>query len=360
MFGFLQLAEMYGPAYAASGNVGLLDCEAALKWVRNNIAQFGGDPGNVTIFGQSGGAGKVSCLMAMPSAQGLFHRAIAQSGAAVRVSTPMQAVQSAKTLIEALQMPSLAELQAMPAQRLIDSMVTIRFQSSPFVDGKLLPTDPFDPVAPSISKHIPFMTGSNETEATFFAGTPVANTPLDPVDAATVKDLVKKTMLLDDAQADELIAVFRKQYPDQDNTYLYQLIASQWLWTDPVTTQAQRKADQHAAPVYLYYFDKHTPVADNKLRATHTLEIGYAFNNLDRSSAIGPPTADKRKLGNAMSASWAAFARTGNPNNALLPKWRPYDSSTRYVMRLGDKLELLQDPARATREMITRLKSLQK
>ncbi|MEO6340825.1 MAG: carboxylesterase family protein, partial [Caulobacteraceae bacterium] len=175
VFGFLNLASLYGPAYADSGNVGIMDCVSALKWVHDNIANFGGDPGNVTIFGESGGAGKVSTMMAMPSAKGLFHKAIAQSGASLRAGAPDHAATAAKAVVDALGVKTLAELQSVPQAKLVQVMNSTRLATSPILDGRSVPRHPFDPGAPDVSADVPFLMGSNSTEVTFFA-----DTPLDP------------------------------------------------------------------------------------------------------------------------------------------------------------------------------------
>jgi para-nitrobenzyl esterase len=356
-FGFLQLPTSFGTQYRSAGNVGLLDCLAALEWVRDNVANFGGNPGNITAFGQSGGAGKISCMMAMPAAQGLFHRAILQSGSQVSAATTELGAQRCGALLAALGLSTLAQLQAVPAAQLLAAAGAAGFQAvTPVVDGLSLPHDPFDPAAPLQSAHIPLLAGSNQTEATFFAGTPVANTPLDPIDAAELQRLVLANLHVDQAQAQRLIEVFRRDYGVTDPTYLYQLLATQWLFADGVTTEAERKADQHAAPVYLYSFDRQSPVQQGKLRATHTLEIGYVFDNLGANPITGPITAAGQALADTLSATWVAFARTGNPNHAGIPHWSPYDRRTRKVMSIDQQLRLLDDPHREARQAVADLK----
>src|SRR5262249_31608225 len=153
---------------------------AALEWVRDNIARFGGDPGNVTIFGQSGGAGKVSTLMAMPSAKGLFHRAIVQSGANVRGISRADATKTAQTLIDKLGVKSVEDLQKVPMQQLVDTTLNTQgLRLGPVVDGQVLPGGPFDPAAPVLSAGIPLLIGSTEFEVNFFPGA-----KFDPLDDA--------------------------------------------------------------------------------------------------------------------------------------------------------------------------------
>jgi len=357
VFGFLNLASLYGPAYADSPNVGILDCVAALRWVHDNIANFGGDPGNVTIFGESGGAGKVSTMMAMPSAKGLFHRAIAQSGAALRSGSMERTSQQAKAFVDALGVKSLAELQAVPQAKLIEVMNATRTPSGPVVDGKWLPRHPFDPDATPVSAEVPFLMGSNTTEVTFFA-----DTPLDPIDDAKLKSELKRYTKVDDAAADQLIALYRKDYPGKANTYIYQLIASDWWMTDTMTVQAQRKAAAGGAPAYLYYFNKHTPnsVRDGKLGAPHSIEIAYAFDNLALAVPLtGPVTPAQQALADKTSGLWASFARTGKPTAKGVPAWPAYNAKTRPVMVIDDVCKVEDNRHAAARVMIAELKAKQ-
>jgi para-nitrobenzyl esterase len=355
VFGFLNLASLYGPAYADSANVGMLDCVAALQWVHDNIANFGGDPGNVTIFGESGGAGKVSTMMAMPHAKGLFHRAISQSGAALRHGDPARAAQAAKTFVDALGVKSLAELQAAPQARLVEVMNSARIGAGPVVDGKWIPNHPFDPGAPAVSRDVPYLMGSNTTEVTFFA-----DTPLDPIDDAKLKSEVKRYTRVGDADADRLIALYRKGYPGKENTYVYQVLASDWWMTDTMTVVAERKAAQDGAPAYLYYFNKHTPKStrDGKLGAPHSIEISYAFDTLALAVPLsGPVTPAQQALADKVSGLWASFARTGKPRAKGVPAWPAYDAKARQVMVLDDTCRVMANPRAEMRTTIAEIKA---
>ena len=354
VLGFLYLAELYGPAYADSGNVGMLDCVAALHWVHENIEQFGGDPNNVTIAGQSGGGAKVSTLMGMPAAKGLFGRAIAESGAYIHAPTPDVAAATAKRYVDALGVKSLAELQALPAERLVAVMSQSHVMTSPVVDGHTLPRAPFAPDASPLSRDIPFLLGTNETESTFFP-----MTPLDAIDDAKLHALAKGSVHGSDEDADRLLSVFRTAYPGKDNSYLFELLASQVSQTqEGVIAEAERKADQKGAPVYLYYFQKHTPVREGKLKSVHTLEIPFVFDSLAHAQPIlGPTTPDQQALADKVSATWASFARTGNPNNARIPKWPPFDTQRRAVMLIDDQWKVVDDPLRAQRQAIAEVKA---
>jgi len=353
VFGFLYLADLFGPDYADSGNVGIMDCVAALKWVRDNIANFGGDPANVTIAGQSGGGGKVSTLMAIPDAKGLFHRAVAESGANLRSPTTQTAAANAKKFVDALGVKTIAELQAVPADKLVATMNQARTPASPVNDGRTLTHDPFSPGAPPESRDVPMLLGTTETEMVFFP-----TTPLDPIDDAKFRELVKTSTRASDADVDKLIAVFRHAYPGKDNTYLFQLLASQTSFQEGTVAEAERKAAQGGAPAYLYYFTKHTPVRGGKLRAPHTLEIPYVFDSLAHSQPIiGPVTPEQQALADKVSSTWVAFARTGNPNNPKVPHWAPYDLQNRPVMVINDAWKLENDPLKETREAIADLRT---
>jgi para-nitrobenzyl esterase len=345
VFGFLYLADLFGPAYADSGNVGILDAVAALRWVRDNIAGFGGDADNVTIFGQSGGGAKVTTLMAIPAAKGLFKHVIAESGAAIRAQPKAQAADSAKRLLDALGVKTIAELQALPQDKIEDTWNSLHLPSGPVVDGRTLDFNPFDPVAPEISRNVPLMVGTTETEAVFMPSTPV-----DPIDDATLRSDVKNFLHASDADTDQMIQVFRKAYPGKDNTYLFQLLASQASFQESSATLAERKAEQNGAPVYVYYFTHHLSVRDGKLHAPHTAEISFALDSLASSEPIiGPVTAAKQALADQVSSAWVNFARSGNPNNPKIPTWPAFDTRERAVMIIDDQWKAVNDPLHDTR-----------
>jgi para-nitrobenzyl esterase len=344
--GYLYLAGFGSERYAASSNLGNLDIVAALEWVRDNIAAFGGAPDNVTLFGQSGGGGKVSSLMAMPAAHGLFKRAIVQSGAAVKGISRDAASQNAEQFLARLNLKphQLEKLQDIPLQQLLmatepSSGPPINF--GPVVDGHSLPTDPFDPVAPALSANVPLLIGTVETEVTFFPGQ-----PLDPIDDATFHTRVKQLLKTSsDADVDRVIAAYRAGRPGVANTDLYLIMASDGFRAG-VLLEADRKAAQaHAqAPVYQYYFTWRSPVRAGKLRTFHTLEIPFVFDNVDAAKSMTGSGQDRYELATRMSNAWVAFARTGDPNHPGLPKWTPYDTTRRATMIFNNPCKLVADP----------------
>lgn len=360
IFGHLYLADIAGERYADSGNVGMLDIVLALEWIRDNIAEFGGDPGRVTVFGESGGGGKVLTLMAMPAAAGLFHRAIAQSGIALRQATPEAAAKDTAAILKQLGLtPSQwQKLLTMPEQQLLAAIREMRPgpRFTPVVDGRALPRHPFHPDAPELSRNVPLIVGSNATEVTFFG-----DTPLDPIDEATLLAHVKRYLRIGDEDAQKVIALYRKSRPKVSNEHLYQLIASDyWLSTDVVTV-AERKAAAGGAPVYVYRFEKETPVRDGKLRSVHGLEIPYVFDTLDMptTAALTGTAPDRYPLARTMSGAWATFARTGSPNAEGLPQWPAYTAEARNVMIFDTNTRLANDPYREERLAIGALKASQ-
>jgi para-nitrobenzyl esterase len=354
IFGFLYLADLYGDAYADSGNAGILDCVAALQWVHANISGFGGDPGNVTIFGQSGGAGKVSTLLGMAPAKGLFHRAIAESGSVIRSGVKEQAAEAAKRVVDALGVKSLAELQAVPADKLVQVMATARFNASPIVDGRSLQANPFDPVASPLCATVPFMTGQTRNESNFFSATP----PLDPIDDARLNELLKGVFAnISQDDLDRLLKVVRTQNPGTPNHLIYQLIASQNQMVN-LNLEADRKADQNGAPVFVYYFTHSVPARGGKLGAPHTAEIPYAFDSLAHAEPlIGSVTPKEQALADKVSLAWTNFAKTANPSNKLMPKWKRYNSKERPIMVIDDEPKLVDDPLHDSRIIISELRA---
>ncbi len=224
----------------------MLDVVAALEWVRDNIANFGGDPNNVTIFGQSGGAGKVSTLLAMPAAKGLFHRAIVQSGANLKGVSTEDATKTAHMLMDKLGVKTAEELQQVPMDQLVAATLSTRgLRLAPVVDGKTLPGGPFDPTAPALSADVPLLIGSTEFEVNFFP-----NTKLDPIDDAELHAAVKQATRADDAEVDKLIAVYRKGRPQASDIDLSQIIASDGFRSG-VITEAERKVGAARAGVHV-------------------------------------------------------------------------------------------------------------
>jgi para-nitrobenzyl esterase len=342
VFGYLYLAGLGGAKYAQSANIGQMDIIAALEWVRDNISRFGGDPNNVTICGQSGGGGKVSNLLAMPAAKGLFHRAIIQSGANLRSTTIEDANKSTETFLAKLNLRAnqIDELQKMPMQQLLDAMKgTQGLRLAPVVDGKTLPAHPFDPAAPEVSANVPILLGSMETEDTFFAGTPV-----DDMDDATLHQRVKQALRSDDADADRMIGVYRRVFSKITNIDVYLKMLADNTRRANAIALADRKMALAKAPAYLYYFTWRSPIRDGKMKAYHTLEIPFAFDNVDEAKTMTGDSQERYPLQDRVSGAWAAFARTGNPSHKGLPNWPAYNAGQRPTMILNTQCKAVNDP----------------
>jgi len=379
-FGFMYLAELGGERFAEASNAGMRDIIAGLEWVRDNIASFGGDPGNVTIFGQSGGAGKVSTLLGMPAAQGLFHRAVAQSGSAVTSMPAGAATQSAEAFMSRLGLKGnqVDELQKLPMEQLLGALQPRNsgaaaatgapegarggpstgsgraggrgggggFAASPVVDGKSLPHDVFNPAASTLSANIPLLIGSTETEVTWNVNTDY--TP--PSDEAALRERVKRTLRTDDAQAGSVVSLYRKGRPMASHLDLALIIETDASnFRSGTDTQAERKAALGKAPVYMYRFQWYSPVGGGRLRAMHCMDIPFVFENVDLCKTVVGDGKDRYALADKMSSAWVAFARTGNPNHKGLPKWDPFTADRRATMIFNNECRAVTDPYREER-----------
>ena len=349
VFGYLYLADIGGAKYAQASNVGMFDCIQALEWVRDNIANFGGDPNNVTIFGQSGGGGKVSTLMGMPGAKGLFHRAIAMSGSNVTGTTRERASEGVEAYLKTLGLGKgeIDKLQSMPIAQLLEAMKNTRgLFLSPVIDGRSMPAGPFNPVASDISSNVPLMIGSTETEITW------SNTiKLDPLYEAGLHARVKEYAKVDDGAADRLIAVYRKGFPKADNLSLALILGTDVSnFRTGTDTEAERKAVAGKAPVYKYYFQWYSPVRGGAIRSYHTLDIPFVLQNTAVTESMnGNNSKELQPLSDKMSAAFVAFARTGVPNSKLTPKWEPFTMENRGTMVFNNECRFANDPYKEQR-----------
>jgi para-nitrobenzyl esterase len=346
VLGYLYLGEVGGPDFAESANVGQQDLVAALKWVRDNIAGFGGDANRVLIFGQSGGGAKVSTLLGMPSAKGLFHRAIVQSGAGLRGGARDAASKTAETILKELGLkPGQGrELQNVPLDKLMEAGNKARFGT--VVDGRVLPANPFDPVATPLSADVPVIVGYTRTERTVYE---IDSPNFGKLDEAGLLENVKR-VLGDDAE--RVIASYRKKYPKATTYELSTNITGDVGAMNSIRL-AERRAALAKAPTYLYVWAWETPVMG--LRAPHTLEIPFVFNHIDVSeSMVGPVNADMRKLEAASAGAWASLAHKGSPNHKGFPKWPAYTPAKRGVMIFDTPCRLEYDPTGEVRQIMER------
>jgi para-nitrobenzyl esterase len=349
-FGYLYLADLGGAQFANSSNVGMLDIVAALEWVRDNISNFGGDPANVTIFGQSGGGAKVCALLAMPSAKGLFHRAVVESGAALTGIPRDAANKSTEAFLGkvGLKPAQAGELQNLPVDRIVQALAGGRF--GPVVDAKTLPANPFDPTAPEISANVPLLIGTTQTEVTFFAGQ-----QLDPIDEAAMRTRVKQTFHSSEADTEKIIAAYKQVDPTISNIDLALESASDsFAWTNAVTA-VERKVALAKAPAYMYYFKWRSPVRDGELKAMHCMEIPFVFDNVDLGQPMTGSGKDRYALAAKISGAWVAFARTGNPNQQGLA-WPAYNTAKRATMVFDNRTEVVDDPRQEVRQTLASLR----
>jgi len=365
IMGYLYLAELLGEEYAASGAVGMLDIARALEWVRDNVAEFGGDPGSVMIWGESGGGAKTSALTAMPAAQGLYHKASIESGAALRLRTPESAVTAAREVLSVLgiEQQRARELLRVPAEKLIEaaqslprrpatsdgsvsSGLTEGLGFSPVVDGSFFPAHPYDPVAPTVSANVPLITGINKDETIFMMrGTP----EVFSMDEAGLRQRLEPLLK---ERTNRVLEAYSRSRPNASPVDLYVAITTaRWMWMDTVTL-AERKVALEAAPVFMYVFafESEVPAApgvDYPSGAAHAAEIPFKFNHPE-SGFTGQRKA-RFKAARNMSRAWATFARTGNPSHDEIPRWPRYTLDERATMFLDAECRVVNDPWREER-----------
>ena len=344
VLGFLDLSS-FGEKYASSGNAGLLDLVAALQWVQKNAEAFGGDASNVTIFGQSGGGGKVSTLLATPSAAGLFHKAIVQSGSMLRTMDQKWSAKIGEAAVA--EFGSVEALVAAPYEQILaageravakvrpqaeaEGFASFIFGWAPTVDGNILPAQPFDPQAPEQSKDIPVMMGTTIHEFSMSTYVPQLRTATK--EAAL--EYLKATKFGD--RVDEFAAIFEKTYPDYEPKDLFD---TDIIFRPSTIAQADVKVAQQGAPVYMYMFAWESPVLDGILRSTHCMEIPFVFNNADLHASMTGGGEEAIALADKMSQAWINFARTGDPNAEGLPQWPAYNQEEGAMIIFDNRCEV--------------------
>ncbi|MGC2330073.1 MAG: carboxylesterase/lipase family protein [Candidatus Acidiferrales bacterium] len=363
VLGYLNLAEIGGAAYADSANLGMLDIVAALEWVRDNIANFGGDPGNVMIFGQSGGGGKVNTLMAMPAAKGLFHRAAVESGSLLNASTPEDSAKLGAAVMQQLGLSTaqVDQIHDVPVERLIDAGIAgVKSLAPPFrpggafrlprigwqptVDGRNLPTQPCDPVAPEMSAHIPLIVGTVLNEFS----TALYDTQLSTL---TLEQLKTRVAASYGGRADHIIEVFRAAHPAATPGEIMSRISAAPVRQSAIT-QAERQSALGGAPVYNYWFCWQTPVLDRRPGAFHCSELSFVFDNTDRCAPMTGGGPMPRALAAKVSEAWINLARRGDPNHAGLPKWPAFTAGEKAVMIFDNECQAKNDPDREERQAL--------
>ncbi|MES3035664.1 MAG: carboxylesterase family protein [Gemmatimonadota bacterium] len=375
LLGFLYLEEVAGEAYAGSGNNGVLDIVDGLRWVRQNIAAFGGDPSNVMIFGESGGGGKTSCLYAMPGAAPYFNKASIESGPGVRMMTRAAAAETTSRVLRQMNLApsewrrlleaSTADLLVVQAQLppvAPDQTVRPRGSAraapsgfSPVVDGVALPHHPFDPTAPALSRAKPLLVGWNEDEYNFFAWQRRDASGYG-VDFDGVRAKLEPRF---GADTTRIIDTYRNSRPSASATDVYVEVESVTMMGLGSIEIAERKAAQHAAPVYLYNFgyksEAKVPGTDYPMGAPHAADIAFKFNNVSGPSPFSGNRPERLAASHNFAEFWTTFARTGRPSATGQPTWPAYDLVRRPMMRIDSVCEVINDRHKLEREMWTSL-----
>jgi len=350
-FGYLALGDS-DPRFADAGNAGVLDLVAALRWVRDNAAAFGGDPGNVTIFGQSGGAAKVTALMGLPAAKGLFHKAIAQScSGGLRLDGPEEASRQTAALAKELGIAetSGAALQAVPMNQLIVAMHAVADPFRPVLDGRNFPRNPFDPAASSLASDVPLMIGNAATEATLFMAADMANFSLD---AQQVQTRVARYLGTDDARTRQIIDAYRSAGRGKTPPELLAAIATDYMYRRNTTRVAELQSAGAKTPVYAYVFDWKTPVLGGVLQSPHTLEVPFAFGTTDAAAGLVGSGPHLSNLTRDTMARWTSFAREGVPKAPDGVVWTPFDTVHRNTMMLNVESHIAANPGGEARHAL--------
>ncbi|MBC2652779.1 carboxylesterase/lipase family protein [Novosphingobium flavum] len=356
LMGYLWLGDV-DPSYASDSTPGQQDLVASLKWVRDNIAAFGGDPNNVTIFGESGGGGKVSALLATPSAKGLFHKAIVQSGSQQKVYTRAEASEITKIALSAvdLKTPTAAALSALPNSALWTMMLAVgklpglAFQ--PVVDGAFMPHQTWQDAAPPESLAVPMMIGVNADESVAF----LPDMRKEPKDDAEMRARFAGSMggkAFTDEEWGRVIQRYRALLPNASRLDLLVAMSSDFWMRSSAQNQAEKKVKQGGAPVFVYEFGWKTPCFGGSW-SLHGIEIPFVFGNLDygvawdgedseASRAAADPKRDRFRLAAQTMSAWAAFAHSGNPSTPEIP-WPAFDLQRRATLVLDREIKVVDD-----------------
>lgn len=360
-FGYLYLAEFGAPEYADSGNAGMLDLILALQWVRDNIAEFGGDPNMVAIFGQSGGGAKCATLMAMPAAHGLFHRVFTMSGQQITASRTTTAVANASDLLKALQLTPdrVRDLTKLPMQDLIKVSRAPRYLG-PVKDGRSLPRDPFDPDAPPLSADIPMILGNTHDETRNLIGR--GDPSLFDLTWETLQPrLEAASPFMGDLDRGRVIAEYRRWYPHYSpaDVFFASTTASR-SWRGQVIEAERRAAQPRAsAHTWVYQLDWPSPVEGGRWKAHHGLDVPLVFDSCPLVPEMVGTGPDAQRVADQMSESLLAFARTGDPNHKAIPSWPPYNLSRRATMVFDVAAKVVDDPRGNERRLFEKVPYVQ-
>ncbi len=344
--GFLHLADLGGKEKDLSSNCGLLDQIAALKWVRDNIAAFGGDSNNITVFGESAGAMSIGTLLAMPAAKGLFQKAILQSGASHTILDSARASRIATKLMDTLGIHNVTDLLDVSSEQLLAAQNKIsgeggRLAFQPVVDGASLPQQPIEAIASGSALGVSLLVGTNRDEMRLF-------TMMDPTQATPDRSILEH---LFGARANDVAAIYEAHQPENSSSDAWIDFLTDRTFRIPAIRLAEKQL-AHGANVWMYRFDWPTPAFGGRLKACHGLEIPFVWNNLDKYG-VNLLTGDdpaRQKVADAMHQSWIMFARNGNPNASGLSTWPAYDTAHRATMFFNEECQVVNDPQATERQ----------
>lgn len=364
-FGYLYLAQFGEADFAWSGNVGQLDLVQALQWLRQHAHEFGGDAGNVTVFGQSGGGAKIATLMAMPAARGLFHRAMTMSGQQVTAAGPRAATQRAQLFLDTLKLApkDIARVRTLPAERLLEATGVRDFSRiedtalyfGPVMDARSLHRHPFWPDAPPQSAHIPMVIGNTHDETRAFLGNDPANFALT---WEQLPDRLRTQQYID-IDPDAVVAEYRRLYPAYTPSDVFFAATTAGRSWRGAIEEAEARARQ-GAPTWAYQLDWGSPLDGGKFGAMHTLDIPLVFDNIRQPGSRTGDGADAQKLADRMSAALIALARHGDPGHRGLPSWKPYSLENRETMLFDVEPRLENDPRGGERRLYQRAPFIQR
>jgi para-nitrobenzyl esterase len=353
-FGHLYLHRL-APGFEDSGNAGMLDLVLALRWVRDNIAGFGGDPGRVMLFGQSGGGAKIATLMAMPAAAGLFHRAATMSGQQLTASGPGNATRRAQALLVALNMTP-REAALAPADRLVEALATVDpvigaggLYMGPVLDERSLTRHPFYPDAPPQSAGVPMMIGNTHDETRGLIGKSDPSTFSLSWDELPARLIPQMRV---DIDPDLVVATYRRLYPaysPSDVFFAATTAARSWR---AAIVEAELRAEQ-GSPAFAYQLDWKSPADGGRWGAPHTLDIPLVFGTLDAPGSITGTAPDAQAVSTAMQDAFLAFARSGDPG------WAPYSPPRRQTMVFNAVSALADDPRGEERRLFAKVPFIQ-
>jgi para-nitrobenzyl esterase len=353
--------HLYLPGFPDSGNAGMLDLVLALQWVRDNIAELGGDPGCVTLVGQSGGGAKIATLMAMQAAAGLFHRAVTMSGQQLTASGPLHAAARARLLLEKLGLPAhravelarlpLAELQRAHAATVDPFIGRGACYMGPVLDERALTRHPFYPDAPPQSERVPMMIGNTHDETRSLIGRG------DPKTFALAWDELPARLeaeLRVDISGAFVVGEYRRLYPDYSPSDVFFAATTAGRSWRAAVVEAELRAAQ-GAPAFAYQLDWPSPEDGGKWGAFHTLDIPLMFGTLAVPGSLTGTGDTARQVSSTMRAALLAFARGGDPNHAGLPRWEPYTLPRRQTMVFDVESRLVDDPRGAERRLFAKV-----